>query len=72
MQISAKLAPTFDYPEVERFWRTADALGFEAVWNYDHFYGLTEDRKPTYEGWTTLAAMAWWSVRRGSVAWSPA
>ncbi len=58
MRISAKLAPTFDYPELEQFWRTADELGFEAIWNYDHFYGLTEDTKPTHEGWTTLAAMA--------------
>jgi F420-dependent oxidoreductase-like protein len=58
MRISAKLAPTFVYPELEQFWRTADALGFEAVWNYDHFYGLAEDANPTHEGWTTLAAMA--------------
>lgn len=58
MRISVKLAPTFDYPELEKFWRTADGLGFEAVWNYDHFYGLVENTKPTYEGWTTLAAMA--------------
>jgi F420-dependent oxidoreductase-like protein len=58
MRISAKLAPTFDYPELEQFWRTADELGFEAIWNYDHFYGLVENTTPTHEGWTTLAAMA--------------
>jgi len=58
MRISVKLAPTFDYPELEQFWRTADSLGFEAVWDYDHFYGLVDNTKPTYEGWTTLAAMA--------------
>lgn len=58
MRISVKLAPTFDYPELEQFWRAADDLGFEAVWNYDHFYGLVENTKPTHEGWTTLAAMA--------------
>jgi F420-dependent oxidoreductase-like protein len=57
MRISVKLAPTFPYPELERFWRDADRLGFEAVWNYDHFYGLVENEKPTLEGWTTLAAM---------------
>ncbi len=28
------------------------------MWNYDHFYGLVENTKPTHEGWTTLAAMA--------------
>jgi F420-dependent oxidoreductase-like protein len=58
MRISAKLAPTFSYSELEDFWRTADDLGFEAIWNYDHFYGLVDNAKPTLEGWTTLAAMA--------------
>lgn len=58
MRISVKLAPVFDYPELERFWLTADGLGFEAIWNYDHFYGLVENPTPTYEGWTSLAAMA--------------
>ena len=57
MRISVKLAPTFSYPELERFWRAADRLGFEAVWNYDHFYGLVDNATPTLEGWTTLAAM---------------
>ncbi|RAV13196.1 LLM class F420-dependent oxidoreductase [Mycolicibacterium sp. GF69] len=58
MQLSVKLAPTFDYPVLERFWRTADELGFPAVWNYDHFYGLVDPTTPTHEGWTSLAAMA--------------
>lgn len=54
MRISVKLAPTFDYPVLERFWRTADELGFPAVWNYDHFYGLVDPTIPTLEGWTSL------------------
>lgn len=62
MLISAKLAPTFSYDQLERFWRDADELGFHAIWNYDHFYGLgaglNDFRSPTLEGWTTLAAMA--------------
>jgi len=58
MRISVKLAPTFTYPELEEFWRTADGVGFDAVWNYDHFYGLVDNAKPTLEGWTSLAAMA--------------
>jgi len=28
------------------------------VWDYDHFYGPQDHTDPTYEGWTTLAAMA--------------
>ena len=62
MLISAKLAPLFAYEELERFWGAADELGFHAVWNYDHFYGLggtvSDFRHDTLEGWTTLAAMA--------------
>jgi F420-dependent oxidoreductase-like protein len=58
MLISAKLAPTFEYPVLEEFWRASDELGFDAVWDYDHFYGLTDPDGLTFEGWTTLAAMA--------------
>jgi F420-dependent oxidoreductase-like protein len=59
--ISAKLAPVFAFAELEQFWRNADELGYHAVWNYDHFYGLGGEadlRTDTLEGWTTLAAMA--------------
>lgn len=62
MLISAKLAPCFPYAQLEQFWRDADDLGFHAIWNYDHFYGLghglSEQAQETLEGWTTLAAMA--------------
>ena len=58
MLISAKLAPCFPYQELENFWRDCDELGFHAVWNYDHFYGLADPAQETLEGWTTLAAMA--------------
>jgi F420-dependent oxidoreductase-like protein len=56
--LSAKLAPTFEYPVLEEFWRASDELGFHAVWDYDHFYGLSDPAAPSFEGWTTLAAMA--------------
>jgi len=66
MLISAKLAPTCSYAELERFWRLADELGFYGVWDYDHFFGpdaigdavARDYRKDTLEAWTTLAAMA--------------
>ncbi|MEE6138144.1 LLM class flavin-dependent oxidoreductase [Mycobacterium sp. 050128] len=58
MQISVKFDLSFQYRELEQLWRTADRLGFEAVWDYDHFYGPGENTDPNYEGWTTLAAMA--------------
>ena len=56
--ISTKLAPCFEYPVLEEFWKTSDQLGFHAVWDYDHFYGLVDPSGFTYEGWTILAAMA--------------
>ena len=43
---SAKLAPVFDYAVLERFWRQSDDLGFHAVWDYDHFYGLRDETSP--------------------------
>ncbi|MGD1239337.1 TIGR03560 family F420-dependent LLM class oxidoreductase [Mycobacterium seoulense] len=58
MRITVKFDLGFKYPELEQLWRQADRLGFEAVWDYDHFYGPMEHTDPTFEGWTTLAAMA--------------
>ncbi|WAC93895.1 TIGR03560 family F420-dependent LLM class oxidoreductase [Mycobacterium sp. Aquia_213] len=58
MRISVKFDQSFHYSELEQLWRTADRLGFGAMWDYDHFYGPQEHTAPTLEGWTTLAAMA--------------
>ena len=58
MLLSAKLAPTFDYPVLHDFCCRADELGFHSVANYDHFYGLVDLTTPTLEGWASLAAMA--------------
>lgn len=55
---SAKIAPCFPYEDLERFWRDADELGFHAVYDYDHFYGLVDPSGESLEAWTTLAAMA--------------
>lgn len=63
MRLSAKIAPTFDYAVLERFWADADSLGYESVWNYDHFYGLQDLDMPTLEAWTTLTAMAFKAPR---------
>jgi F420-dependent oxidoreductase-like protein len=56
--LSAKLAPVFPYQDLVEFWQSANELGFHAIWNYDHFYGLADPTQETLEGWTTLAAMA--------------
>ncbi|HKX74672.1 MAG TPA: TIGR03560 family F420-dependent LLM class oxidoreductase [Acidimicrobiia bacterium] len=46
-----------DFLEV---WKAADEIDlFEAAWNFDHFYPLTEPFSgPCLEGWTMLAALA--------------
>lgn len=53
MRVSAKLAPTFDYPVLERFWRDADELGFRGVYDYDHFLGLSYTGDAVFEGWVS-------------------
>ena len=40
-------------------WREADGLGVDSLWLWDHFFPIYGDREgPSFEGWTTLAAMA--------------
>jgi F420-dependent oxidoreductase-like protein len=55
---SVKLAQVFEYPVLEGFWRDADEMGFHALWDYDHFYGMRDPGTPTFDGWSMLAAMA--------------
>ncbi|MCU0312123.1 MAG: LLM class F420-dependent oxidoreductase [Acidimicrobiales bacterium] len=45
--------------DLRRAWRTADAMGVDSIWTWDHFYPLYgEPDGPHFEGWTTLATMA--------------
>lgn len=40
-------------------WKTADALGFDSVWTWDHFFPLSGNPAGAhFEGWSLLAAMA--------------
>ena len=40
-------------------WRTADAMGADSIWTWDHFFPLYgEPDGAHFEGWVTLAAMA--------------
>ncbi|HEY6762370.1 MAG TPA: LLM class flavin-dependent oxidoreductase [Baekduia sp.] len=49
-----------DYQDVLRVWRDADAIPeIEHAWVFDHLMPIFGDPDgPTYEGWTTLAALA--------------
>ena len=45
--------------ELRGAWETADGLGVDSVWTWDHFYPLYgDDTGAHFEGWTLLAAMA--------------
>jgi len=40
-------------------WRSADAMGVDSIWTWDHFFPLYGDRDGAhFEGWTLLSAMA--------------
>ena len=40
-------------------WKTADEMGVDTIWTWDHFYPLYREADgPHFEGWSLLAAMA--------------
>ncbi|RFZ02987.1 Limonene 1,2-monooxygenase [Mycobacterium marinum] len=58
MRISVEFHLSFEYSALQQLRQAADHFGFEGIWDYDHFCGPAELAEPTFEGWTTLAAMA--------------
>jgi F420-dependent oxidoreductase-like protein len=47
------------WPELLRFWRRADELGYDSCWIPDHFYSGGRDPEAScLEAWTVLSAMA--------------
>ncbi len=45
--------------EMRAAWKTADALGVDSIWTWDHFYPLYgEPDAAHFEAWSLLAAMA--------------
>jgi probable F420-dependent oxidoreductase len=59
-QVGCQLWPqhtTID--DIRRGWRTADDLGADSIWTWDHFFPLSGDPEgSSFEGWSLLAAMA--------------
>jgi probable F420-dependent oxidoreductase len=48
-----------DYRELREAWSTAEEIGADTLFNWDHFFPLTGDRDGKhFECWTLLAAMA--------------
>jgi F420-dependent oxidoreductase-like protein len=47
------------WEEIAAAWQTAERLGFDSAWAYDHLIPITGDKEgPALEGWTLLAALA--------------
>ena len=46
------------YPVLVKKWRHYEELGIETIWQPDHFLRPTDPTAPTFEGWTSLAALA--------------
>ena len=45
--------------DLREAWRSADAMGVDSIWTWDHFYPLYGEADGThFEGWVTLSAMA--------------
>lgn len=46
------------YPTLRERWRFYEELGFDSLWDCDHFMRPSDPASPYYEGWTLLAALA--------------
>jgi alkanesulfonate monooxygenase SsuD/methylene tetrahydromethanopterin reductase-like flavin-dependent oxidoreductase (luciferase family) len=46
------------WPTLLERWRLYERLGFDSVWDCDHFNQPSRPTGPFYEGWTLLAALA--------------
>jgi F420-dependent oxidoreductase-like protein len=46
------------WPVLRDQWRHFESLGFESLWDCDHYQQPSRPHGPYYEGWTLLAALA--------------
>jgi len=60
MKIGVQLWPqATSISEMRKAWKSADALGVDSIWTWDHFYPLSGDPEAThFECYSLLAAMA--------------
>ncbi|MCY4087151.1 MAG: LLM class flavin-dependent oxidoreductase [Actinomycetia bacterium] len=48
----------FPFTTMADYWQRVEQLGFDSVWNCDHFNRPSDPEGPYYEAWTLLAALA--------------
>ncbi|MGO9453325.1 MAG: TIGR03560 family F420-dependent LLM class oxidoreductase [Candidatus Binataceae bacterium] len=51
---------TYEWPQLVELWETADQLGYDSLWTFDHLYPMLmpDPSGPCFEGWTTLSALS--------------
>jgi alkanesulfonate monooxygenase SsuD/methylene tetrahydromethanopterin reductase-like flavin-dependent oxidoreductase (luciferase family) len=48
----------YSWEQLRHLWETADRLGYDSLWTGDHLFAILGAlSEPTFEGWTTLAAL---------------
>lgn len=59
LRVGIKLGQGLEVDELVEFWKLADEMGFDSLWNNDHLMAVGSDEgAPAFEAWTMLAAMA--------------
>jgi F420-dependent oxidoreductase-like protein len=46
------------WPTLLEHWQYFEALGFDSIWDSDHFFQPSWSSEPNFEAWTVLAALA--------------
>src|SRR4051812_13304310 len=46
------------WPTLLARWQYFEALGFDSIWDSDHFFQPSWAAEPNFEAWTVLAALA--------------
>lgn len=52
------LDQNMDWPTTVARWRLFESLGFDSLWNCDHFEQTSNPGAPYFEAWTQLAGLA--------------
>ncbi|MGW9631395.1 LLM class flavin-dependent oxidoreductase [Agromyces sp. NPDC055520] len=73
MRFGVIILPQYDWPEAARHWRSAEALGFDHAWTYDHlsWRGLAGERWHATVPTLTAAAMVTERIGLGTFVASP-
>lgn len=60
LEVGVQIRPNHvPWATMREAWSTADRMGVDSIWTFDHFFPIDGDpRGSSFECWTTLAAMA--------------